>query len=216
LFYKDEFGEQIGFIIVGALGNSIFQGNILVSNKVIQKHFPTISGSKIMLVDGPTEKKIEIEQMLNEQFIDRGIEISSTSQRLAEFNSVTNSYLTVFMMLGGLGILIGTIGLGIVLLRNLQDRKYELALLKALGYQKNQIFKLIITENLLILFLGLITGIIAAFIGILPSLLSPSFTLPYGFVLLLLGSILLVGFLSIYLTAKGSLKRNYLEHLRRE
>ena len=216
LFYKDEFGEQIGFIIVGALGNSIFQGNILVSNKVIQKHFPTLSGSKIMLVDGPTEKKIEIEQMLNEQFIDRGIEISSTSQRLAEFNSVTNSYLTVFMMLGGLGILIGTIGLGIVLLRNLQDRKYELALLKALGYQKNQIFKLIITENLLILFLGLITGIIAAFIGILPSLLSPSFTLPYGFVLLLLGSILLVGFLSIYLTAKGSLKRNYLEHLRRE
>ncbi|MBC8344231.1 MAG: FtsX-like permease family protein [Bacteroidetes bacterium] len=216
LFYTDEFGKHVGFILLAGLENSIFQGNILVSNRVFEKHFPSVNGTKVILVDGPEERQDVIYQMLKDQFVDLGMEISPTSQRLAEFNSVTNSYLTVFMMLGGLGILIGTIGLGIVLLRNLLDMKYELALLKALGYTRKQIFSLIISENLLILCLGLLTGIISAFIGILPSLLSPAFTLPLGYVFVLIAAILPVGFLSIFITAKAALKRNYLIHLRSE
>jgi putative ABC transport system permease protein len=216
LFYTDEKGEQINLIIAGSLNNTIFQGHVLLSDRLIQKHYPSISGSKIMLIDGPLKKKDTIEQMLNDLFVDYGLEITSTSERLAEFNSVTNSYLSVFMMLGGLGILIGTIGLGIVLLRNLQDRKYELALLKAIGFKQKHIFRLIFSENILILFFGLSAGVIAAFVGVLPSFLSPAFNLPIGFVLILIGSILLVGFLSIFITAKSATQKNYLTHLRSE
>ncbi len=69
------------------------------------------------------EKLALISDVLSQSLIDYGIEITPTSQRLAAFNSVENTYLTVFMALSGLGFIIGTIGLGIILLRNVQERK---------------------------------------------------------------------------------------------
>ena len=66
------------------------------------------------------------------------------------------------------------------------DRKRELALLLAIGYRKSQVFLLIFSENLFLLLAGLIIGILAALIGILPSLLSPAFTIPGNFMFLLI------------------------------
>jgi ABC-type antimicrobial peptide transport system permease subunit len=85
------------------------------------------------------------------------------------------------MALSGLGFLIGTIGLGIVLVRNVQDRKRELALMLAVGYSKRQLFRLVFTENLYLLAAGWGIGMLAALMGILPSLFSPSFDLQGGF-----------------------------------
>ena len=84
---------------------------------------------------------------LTKSLVDYGIEITPTSQRLATFNSVENTYLTVFMALSGLGFIIGTIGLGIVLLRNVYERRQELALMLSLGYSQKQVFKIVFTEN---------------------------------------------------------------------
>ena len=138
------------------------------------------------------------------------------SERLAEFNSVQNTYLTVFMALGGLGVLIGTFGLGIVLLRNMLERRHELALLIALGYQKSEIFRLIFAENMFLLLTGLACGFGAAVIGILPSLLSPAFSIPGSFVFLLIAVILISGTLWIYFPAHNAIKDQLVTTLRNE
>ena len=59
-----------------------------------------------------------------------------TAERLAEFHRVENTYLSTFQTLGGLGLLLGTIGLAAVLLRNVLERRRELALLGAVGYAR--------------------------------------------------------------------------------
>lgn len=45
-----------------------------------------------------------------------------------------NTYLSTFLVLGGLGVLLGTLGLGAVLLRGVVERRGELALLRELGF----------------------------------------------------------------------------------
>jgi putative ABC transport system permease protein len=55
-----------------------------------------------------------------------------------------------------------------------------------LGYRQSQIFRIVFSENLIILSLGLLSGLFAAIIGMLPSFLSPAFSIPYGFVTLLI------------------------------
>ena len=65
---------------------------------------------------------------------DLGADAMPTAQRLAEFHAVENTYLSTFQTLGGLGLLVGTIGLAAVLLRNVLERRRELALLRAVGY----------------------------------------------------------------------------------
>ena len=64
-----------------------------------------------------------------------GGDATSTAERLARFHRVENTYLSTFQTLGGLGLLLGTVGLATVLLRNVLERRRELALLAAVGYR---------------------------------------------------------------------------------
>jgi hypothetical protein len=45
---------------------------------------------------------------------DAGLELTPASQRLNEYNAVQNTYLATFQILGGLGLLLGSAGLGVV------------------------------------------------------------------------------------------------------
>ena len=71
-------------------------------------------------------------------------------------------------MLGGLGLLLGTLGLAAVLLRNVLERRRELALLRAVGYNSSHFTLMVIAENVLLLFSGLVTGTVCALLAIAP------------------------------------------------
>src|SRR5678815_1384406 len=71
-------------------------------------------------------------------------------------------------MLGGLGLILGTIGLAAVLLRNVLERRRELALMRAVGYNSRHFTLMIVAENALLLFGGVITGTICALLAIAP------------------------------------------------
>ena len=216
LVYQNEFGKDIKLVLMGGLNNSIFQGNILISDNQFQKHFPSSSGSKLLLVDSQSDKDDQLMQKFENNLQDLGVSGMKTSDRLAAFYSVENTYLSMFMFLGGLGVIIGTIGLGIVLMRNIMERKKELALLSAIGYQQNSLFKLLFYENLFLLIVGLLCGLGAALIGVLPSLLSPSFHMPVGYILTLLFGILVSGLIWIWIPARQIKKYNIVESLKNE
>jgi len=216
IFYKDESGRILKIKLLGGLDNSIFQGNILVSDSVLRRFFPSMAGARTMLIDGPVNRRDTIVKNLERLFQDHGLMVTPAADRLASFNTVENTYLSVFMMLGGLGVIIGTIGLGIVLLRNISQRKQELAIYLALGFRRKFIFKLILAEHTLILIPGLIIGSISAFPVILPLLVSPVLTVPWMYVTSILMLILANGLLWIYFPAKSAMEKDLLSGLREE
>ena len=67
----------------------------------------------------------------------------STGARLAAFQEVQNTYLSIFQLLGGLGLLLGTVGLGMVVLRNALERRSELAELRTPPAQLAAISKML-------------------------------------------------------------------------
>jgi len=212
LTYMDEFGETINLCLVAGLDNSIFQGNILIADSIFVSHFPSM-GSKVILIDAPASKQKLISDIIGTSLSDFGVTVTSASERLAEFNSVENTYLSVFMVLGGLGLLIGTFGLGIILFRNILERRHELALLIALGFRKNKVFQLVLLENVFLLFIGLLCGSVSAMIGILPSIISPSFSIQGGFLIEMMAAILILGAGWIYLLTRLAVKGNLIEFL---
>jgi ABC-type antimicrobial peptide transport system permease subunit len=216
LLYHDESGKTLKVKLMGGLDNSIFQGNILVSETLFRKYFPSVGSSGVMLIDGAFEEQSKISNRLEYLFQDFGMQTTPASERLAQFNSVENTYLSVFMLLGGLGLIIGTFGLGIVLLRDLTDRKREIALYQAIGFKQPYILKLIVYEYLFIMLAGVGIGIISAFAGILPSFFSPAFHLPGTFIILLILIELFNGLIWIYFPVKSALSKNLVEVLREE
>jgi putative ABC transport system permease protein len=87
---------------------------------------------------------------------------------LAQFNAVQNTYLSTFQVLGGIGLLLGSLGLGVVVLRNVLERRGELGLLQAVGYRKRSLQWLVASENLALLLVGLLIGGLAAAVAVLP------------------------------------------------
>ena len=59
--------------------------------------------------------------------------VETTAGRLAAFHGVENTYIAIFHLLGGLGVVLGSAGLGLVTARNLAERKFEFAMLHTLG-----------------------------------------------------------------------------------
>ena len=78
-------------------------------------------------MDAPPGAEAELERSL----ADYGFDATSVADRIAAFHRVENTYLSTFQSLGSLGLLLGTAGLAAVLLRNVLERRRELALLRA-------------------------------------------------------------------------------------
>lgn len=155
--------------LVGALKDSVFQSEFIMSEKHFIRAFSDIQGFRFFLLETSLKKIGELTAVLENQLSDFGFDVVPTTVKLSNFDRVENTYLSTFQALGGLGLLLGTLGLGTVLLRNVLERRKELALLVAVGYNAGHLTWLVVAENLLLLGLGLITGGFSAMVAIVPA-----------------------------------------------
>jgi hypothetical protein len=203
--------------VVGALADSIFQGELLMSEKNFLRLFPEQEGYRFFLLDVPDLSRAGgVTAALEERLKDFGVDVSATEERLATFHRVENTFLSTFQMLGALGLVLGTAGLSAVLLRNVMERRRELALLKAVGYNRAHFALMAIAENALLLFGGLATGIVCALLAVAPVIYARGGRLP----LVSLGGLLLAvvasGMLASLLATVAALRSPLLASLRAE
>jgi ABC-type lipoprotein release transport system permease subunit len=194
---RTERGQTVRLQVVGVLPGSIFQGDLLVPEKALLEHFPETSGYRFFLVETKPEQTTAVQKALDSALEDYGLETETTGQRLARFLVVQNTYLGTFQSLGGLGLLLGTFGLAAVELRNVLERRRELALLRATGFGRRALGWLLMIENGLLLAGGLACGVLAALVAVLPHLFSGGASVPWvslgGTLLVVLGVGLVAG-----------------------
>ena len=147
---------------------------------------------------------------------DYGVELIPAGKRLAEFNAVQNSYLSMFQILGAFGVLIGIVGLGVVVLRNVLERRSELGLMRALGWSRSALIRSVVSEHACLLLLGCTVGIVAAAVGVIPSLTSPATGFPFLFVLITMAGIFLNGLLWTVIATRLSVSGSFLDALKEE
>jgi len=214
--YTDEHGRPFKVRLVAAVANSILQGSLLIDEKEFIKYFPGQSGYSMFLLDAPSNRVSEVSSILSRGLEDKGLELTSAVKRLNSFNAVQNTYLGTFQILGGLGLLLGSAGLGVVVLRNVLERRGELGLLLAVGFRRGALQKLVLAEHGALLGLGLSLGIAAAAVAVLPSLLLPGRQLPYLSLAITLGAVLFNGVVWTWAATHLALRGDLLDTLRNE
>jgi hypothetical protein len=210
LLYQNELGDTIKLKLIAGTTPSVFQGFVIISNQNFLKNYPTSSGSNIFLIDGNFENQQQIGDELQTVFRDYGWEMESTAKRLVEFYSVTNTYLSIFLALGALGLILGTIGLAVILARTLLERRREIALMQALGFNTKPIFRIVASEYMTLLFAGILVGFIAALIATLPAFLSANTGVSFSTIGFVVGIILINGLIWIAWLTWVSLKKKML------
>ena len=208
--------EPLRLRIVAGLTDSIFQSELLMSDKNFVRVFPEEQGYRFFLLDMPPAKAPEVAAVLEDRLSDFGFDAQSTSDRLESFHRVENTYLSTFQLLGGLGLVLGTLGMAAVLLRNVFERRRELALLRAVGYNSSHFALMVISENVLMLCCGLAIGFACALLAIAPVFFERGGRLPNVSLGLLLLAVLFSGALASLVATLAALRSPLLPALRAE
>jgi ABC-type antimicrobial peptide transport system permease subunit len=159
----------------------VLQGEIVIADEQFRRTLPNEAGYRFFLVDvagppagvaaAPAGREGAVAAHLEERLSDFGFDATSAADRLAAYHRVENTYLSTFQALGALGLLLGTIGLGAIAVRNVLERRRELALLRAVGYRAGDLGTVVLAESALLLVVGIGAGITAALLAIAPVLM---------------------------------------------
>ncbi len=214
--YVDSRGRTVRVEIAGVVAGSIFQGKLLISNDDFVRHFPDVSGYRGLLIDAPPNRAGSFIAELTRRYGDQGMQVTPTADILARFQSVENTYLSIFLALGALALVVGTIGVGVVVVRNTLERRAELALLRAVGFRLRRVRWLLLLEYAGLLAAGVVIGAVAAVIAVAPALLSPGGSPPYLATALTVIGIFISGVIFIRLAASVAIRGNLIAALRNE
>lgn len=212
----DAQSNQVTMQVVGLLRNSILQGSLVMYEEPFERRFPEVAGYRYFLINSESNDLPDISTTFERGLADYGFDVTRSTELLAGFLAVQNTYLSTFQSLGGLGLLLGTFGLAVVQLRNVLERRGELALLRAVGLSRSLLSRLVFWENLALLVAGLGCGALAAAIAVLPHAILGGASLPWLGLGGTLGAVLVVGAATGLLVVRSVLKRPLLESLRGE
>lgn len=218
LEYRDDAGRDVSVKLVGALPMrlSVFQGTILISDEAFTRLYPSEDGFRMFLIDTPPETQHETATRLNTEFDRFGIDAVPAVERLQQFYVVESTYLAMFLVLGGLGMILGSAAMGVVVLRNLLERRREIAMLRAVGFRQRVLFRIFLTEYGLLLFMGLAVGGVAAAVSMVPAVTSSASDISLGLQAAVLGVVVLTGAGCIALAVLVGLGKGDLTALRDE
>lgn len=193
LYYEGGGGQQVGIRLVGTLANSIFQGNILVDLTLFSEIWEETAGSEVFLLKTRDPDREEVETLLSQALHEYGVRVSTTNDRLRRFNEVTDTYLTIFMTLGGLGLLLGIVSFIIVIRKNLVMRRGEIRLYQMLGFTDRSIGRILYKENVLVPLYAILVGVIGALISVglsVPNTGMGAWLLAFCFTLFFIGCVM--------------------------
>jgi len=215
--YIDERGRPFHVRIVATIKNSILQGSLIIDAARFEELFPSETGYRLFLIDAPRAAEASsLREDLSRRFADYGLEITPAAQRLNDFNAVQNTYLAIFQLLGGLGLLLGTAGLGVVVLRNVLERRSELAVLASIGFRPGVIRGMVVCEHLPLLGLGVMCGGLSAAVAAAPALHSGAAAGSIGVTVAIVLAILAAGIVWISLATRVASRGRLTSALRHE
>lgn len=186
-----ETGVSVRF--VATLAPGLLQGELITGEDHFLEAFPEEAGFRFFLFDVDAERASELSQELEARLSDFGLDVTETEERLRDLHRVENTYIATFQALGALGLLLGTVGLAAVLMRNALEQRGALALLRAVGYRRDHVTRLVMAENAALVGLGFMAGAVPALVAIAPVLIERRGGVPLALLAALLVALAITG-----------------------
>lgn len=207
-------GSTFQVTLVALLAGSVLQGKVIIPEQHYLAKYPDAAGYRFFLIG--SDKPEQVSAHLTRQLEQRGLALEPAKQRLEAFLAVQNTYIGIFTILGGLGVLLGTAGLGVLVARHVLERKGELGLMQALGFRSGALRSMILGEHAALLVIGVLLGSLTAALAVFPALKQGGGDLPLAFLGSLIGGILLLGLVICLLATVFAVRGKLIESIRRE
>lgn len=215
LVINAEDGQALNIIMCAGLKSSFFQGNLIIHENDMARYFPSVAGSSLFLFDGKEELLSTYLEVLGQRFYNIGFLAMDAGQKLASFLEVTNTYLSVFSIMGIFGLILGVTGFGFILLRIFNIRRREFALMSATGYSLRDIRRYILNDQVLILTWGILTGVSSGLVATIPSFRGGN-EIPWLTITLMVLLLIATGVITLAVSLRGVRNEVLISQLRNE
>ena len=214
--FEYQSGRPVWFQVVGLLSNSMLQGKLLIGESNFERQFPSVNGYRYFLFADQQQKSAEIASVLEDRLGDFGMDVSRSDEVLSGLMAVQNTYLRTFQSLGGLGLLLGTIGLAVSQMRSVLQRRNELGVLQAMGFTQRRLAGIVMRETASLLVMGVGCGTLCAAIVVIPHAMLSGLQPPILEPIVLVIAIIAFGLIAGLIVVRQVVAMPLLESLRSE
>lgn len=215
--YRGEDGRVWRLRLVGALPvrTGILQGSLLIDEAAFTRIFPSAPGYGMWLVRSSLPDPETTDRLRRALGRNGGI-VTPVRDRLRLLGAVEATYLDMFLVLGGLGVVLGAAGVGLVVLRNAAARRGELAVLRAIGIPTRSVLSYLLVEYGAVLLAGLLAGAVPALVAVQPAMRGLGQEMPVGTMVALMAAMVASGLLGTVAAVLAASRMRLMEALRGE
>ena len=163
-----ESGELISLTVVGMLDSFasmglLMPGGIFTSTNTLdgalsRKVVPTQLFFKI------TEGVDDADNTIEAALFQHGLETVDTYELLESAQSIQRGFFNLLIGFMTLGLVVGTVAIGVISARAVVERRHEIGILRAIGYSRRMVQVSFLTEASFISLLGIIIGLVLGFL----------------------------------------------------
>jgi len=154
-------GNTANVTIAGIMDQSFING-LFTSIEHVRELSPGARENVYYIDTAPPEgtTNAAISEELDKQFLEYGLTTIVIRDTIEELMSMVSSVMQLMEIFLGVGLVVGISGLGIITIRNVAERRQEIGVMRAIGYQRDMILKSFLVETSFISLLGIITGVV--------------------------------------------------------
>lgn len=102
---------------------------------------------------------------IGRRFVANGAEARPVRETVDGLLAQNNGFFVLMQQFVGVGLLVGIAGLGVVMVRSVRERRREVGVLRAIGFERRPVTRSFLLEATFIAVEGVVIGIAVAFIG---------------------------------------------------
>jgi putative ABC transport system permease protein len=215
-------GSTANLTVIGIMDQMIVAG-AFTSEEFVETH-AAVSSKNLFYIDTAAVGDLtddDIKEALEKELAEYGFSAIVIKDIIEEVMRLSSSIMQLMEVFLGVGLIVGIAGLGIITIRNISERRQEIGVMRAIGFQKNMVLGTFLIETSFVSLLGILMGIV------LGLLISHSlfywagfneysrFVIPWGEVLLVLVIAFVITILSTLPPSRAAARLAPAEALRR-
>ncbi|MGE3073502.1 MAG: FtsX-like permease family protein [Dehalococcoidia bacterium] len=154
----------------------------------------------------------------------QGVEADSVDQIFEDMSATNAAFNRMFQAFMALGLFVGIAGLGVIAFRSVVERRQQIGMLRAIGYQRGIVTLTFLLESSFIAVMGILSGVVGGAILGRNLLTSPDFTegaeihfaMPWAEILLVISASFIFSLMMTWWPSKGASRVPVAEALRYE
>ena len=170
---------------------------------------PDLSRTYVKLTSG-TDAKVAAQQ-IESVLASRGVQADSVTALIDDQTAQDRAFNRMFQGLMALGLLVGVAALGVIAFRSVVERRQQIGMLRAIGYQRESIALTFVMESAFVGLMGILSGVVGGVIvsrnifttGLFANQ-GAEFTMPWGEVLVMVSLALIVSLAMTWLPSRNA------------